>query len=44
MWDGVTHADKDAYAFRTCSCKNKIEVSKEMALKHVFIKEGAVLG
>jgi hypothetical protein len=43
-WETGPHTEKESYGIRVCYCKHKMEVTKESALKHIFVKEGAVLG
>lgn len=42
-WEGSLPDESKSYAHRICVCKDKVEVSLELALKHIFIKEGCIL-
>ena len=42
-WDGSLHDESKSYVSRQCLCKERLECTLEMALKHIFVKEGCLL-
>jgi hypothetical protein len=42
-WEGQVQTWEDLSCRNCCCCKSKLEVTREVALKNVFVKEGAVL-